>query len=59
MHFQVKIILKSNHSNTPNFSGHKVGVSIKMMIKMILIQTKKKYKEVNPNLKTMHINSLI
>jgi hypothetical protein len=49
MYFQVKIILKSNHNNTPNFSVHKIGVSIKMMIKMILIQTKKKYKEVNPN----------
>ena len=45
MHFQVKIILKSNHSNTPNFSGHKVGVSIKIMIKMILIQTKKYIKK--------------
>jgi hypothetical protein len=49
MHFQVKITLKSNYNNTPNFSGHKVGVSIIMMIKIILIQTKKIYKEVNPN----------
>jgi hypothetical protein len=59
MHFQVKIILKSNHNNTPNFNGHKVGVSIKMMIKMILIQTKKNIKKSIQIKKKMHINSLI